>query len=586
MRDLPSFQRNGQGRVRADRPLFYGGADPITINKFEQLVNNYRTMQSNWLERGRGDDPSQDPRRDLADECGYPKHQWTSEEYHDLIMSEPLACLANELYPVETMEVIPEIYETDEEDVDTDWELAFAEFLKGSAGPEPSYLHQEQVSSFWSTLLCADILMGEGRHGGVLIGLKDGKRLDEPASRRKGQKVTFLQAFPEYLCRVSSYDLESSSSRFMMPERYSVTFSDPHEVSTGSSASESYTTEEVHHTRLVHLTDRWHTASSSRNYAIPRLRVVRDPILDYRKVRGSSAEMYYKGAFFGLHFGTHPQLGADVNFDVDAMRDMYEEYQNGLQRGLFTKGMTADPLSPTVITPDPQALIQLQSVAMKLRCPLRKLLGNEIGDLASTDDKFYWNSRKKARQQGHSTPSLIAPVVNRLINLGCLPEPEMKDKKSAVAPSLPRSSPVETERDVNTGKKKDSGGYRVRWPDIATQTEKEKAEVLLIRTQAYVAYVAGNVMELIPPLDYMVKWDSVNADDAQQMLDEAEELQIEKDEEAAALADEAGLIPDMTEEGFKEPTPEPDPDGELDRAIKLEQAKAKARPKPKPPGKK
>lgn len=518
--------------------MFYGDMDPITLNAFTKMVTNARTMQTQWLERHRGSDPNGDPRRDLDAECGYPTHQWTSEEYHDLIMREPLACLCNEIYPLESWQVLPQIYEVEDEDVETDLELAWLELPRNigyddSENAEKNYFVQEEGSSIYATCLCADILCGEGRHGAILIGLKDGKRLDEPASYKKDQRITFLQAFPEYLCRVTSFEMDDKSPRFGMPATYDITFADPREA-TGSSVAENYTTQTVHHTRVVHIVDRWHTATPSRVFAIPRLRVLRDPLLDIRKLRASDPEMYYKAAFMGLHFGTHPQLGADVFIDTEALKDMYEEYVNGLQRGVFTNGMTVDPLAPTISDPDPHFLLQVQNICAKTRVPKRTMLGSEIGERSSEEDKIRWNGRLRSRHHGHNTPSILAPLINRFIWLGCLPKPKKE--------------------------------VRAFWPDIATQTDAEKATALLTKTQAYAAYVAGNIAEIIPPLEYMTKIDTFDKETAEAIIEAAEELQIEQAEEDQALADEMGLEPEI--EGFTKPEPDP---------IELEREKAKAK---------
>lgn len=510
---------------RAERPLFYGGHDPITLNRVEALVNNLRTMQGAWLrDRGRG--PEDDRRRNLDDECGYPSQEWASEDYKDLINREPLACLCNELYPVESWSVLPNIYETEDAERGTEFETAWDELPQGM-GAERSHYGMEQGNPLYATMLTADILAGEGRHGGILLGVQDGKMLSEPAVYRKGQRLAWVRAFPEYLCRVTSFDMDEKSRRFGMPLSYDVTFSDPRDTAT-TGINENYTTTTVHWSRVVHIVDRWHKASTSANFADPRLRVVRDPILDVRKIRGSGAEGYYKACFVGLHFGTHPSLGADVDVQIEQLRDMYEEYVNGLQRGVFTNGMQVDQLMPGVVDPNPHILASLQAISMLLRIPMRILMGSERGELASGDDKIKWAARNNSRRHGHNTPNIVVPFVNRLINLGILPVPKE--------------------------------GFRVWWPEQETMTQKEKAEVLLTRTQAYAQYVANDIQAIVPPLDYMTKFDTMDEETATSIIEASEEIQAEQEAEVQKQADELGLVPDLTAEGFREPPPEPVPE--------------------------
>lgn len=533
------------------RPLFYGGPDPITLNKMRDLVTNLRTMNSEWLERrGRGD-PSQDPRRSLDAECGYPDGEWAAEDYHDLISREPLACLMNEFEALESWGVFPEVYDDEDEEVTTDFEYGWFD-LPSMMAPEPNYFEEQKGSALYSLMLLADIHCGEGRHGAIVLGLKDGKGMSEPVTPRQGMQLQWARSFPEYMCRITSFDTDPKSPRYMHPMTYDVTYAYPRDQ-TGSGITEGYTTESVHWSRVVHIGDRWHSAPNSVNMMVPRLRPIRDPLLDYRKVRASDAEGYYKAAFVGLHFGTHPQLGADVYVDTDSLKDMYEEYINGLQRAIFTNGMTVDSIAPGVSDPAPHLLAQVQAMCMKKRVPMRILMGSERGELASGDDKLKWNNTMRSRQHNHNTSSILAPFANRLVNLGVLPKPLQPNK---------------------SGTRK--GGAKCHWPDLASRTEKERVDILLTRTQAYQLYVANDIGSVIPPLDFMTKFDNFPPEEAQVIIDSAEEQQLQDEQDAQDLADEMGMEP-APPEGFQHPEPPaPTPEEEHRRALELEQAKAKA----------
>lgn len=542
--------------------MFYGGPDPITLNKMATLVKNVRSLSIGSSDTGRPLDPNQDPRRDLDDECGYPKHQWSCEEYKYLIDREPLACLLNEIEALESWKQIPSLYEDDDENVTTDFEYGWDE-LPYAMGVEKDHFEAGQGSNIWSTILCADIHCGEGRHGIILVSYKDGKDWSEPVTPRQGLEVRWMRSYPEYLARVTSFDTDPSSDRYMLPMIYDVQFSDPYE-SAGSGVQENYTTQSVHWSRVVHLCDRWHTAPTTINFSVPRIRPVRDPLLDYRKVRGSSAEMYYKAAFVGLHFGTHPQLGADVNVDTASLKDMYEEYINGLQRAIYTNGMTVDQLTPGVVDPNPQLLAQVQSIAMKKRIPMRILMGSERGELASGDDKVKWNDWMSSRRTMHNGPGILHPLVNRFINLGVLPAPR-RAKKSE--PTTDSTKPLpETPQSPTRQRKEPNGRVKTWWPDISSLTERERVDILLVRTQAYKEYVANDLQGIIPPLNYMTKFDNMDKEEAEVIIEDAEEAQAEIDEENAALAKEMGMDPVI--DGFEKPQPDP---------IELETEKAKAK---------
>ena len=508
---IPTTPRRTNNRAIAhiQRPMFYGGPDPITLNKMHLVINEVRTlMREQWDRVSRID-----PRRDLDEECGYPKHDLTPEGYRDLIATEPVAELVNAIYPLESWKSQPLVYDSDDPSDVTPFMDAL-NALPSTMGVEPSYHVQDSGNLLWPFLLNADILAGYGRYGIILIGLDDGQQdLRTPVVPRAGMRITFLQAFPEHLAKISAFDMNRGSRRYGMPIEYMIRMSDPQEQSN-TEINEPYTTEYVHWSRIVHITDKWHTASSSRIFAIPRCKPVLRPILDIKKVRGSSAEMYYKGAFFGLHFGTHPQLGPDADVDRESLEDMYEEYINGLQRALFTSGMTVDPLSPTVVGPREQIEVQLEAISIKTRTPKRVLMGSERGELSSEDDRKDYNTKLISREVMHNGPHVIVPLLDRLINFGCLPRPR-------------------------------NPGYRIWWPDLASLSEAEKAEVLLKRTQAYGTYVSQGVETAIPLRAYMTGFDGMSEEEADSIINTLAEGMEGESETSAPLLGLVGGVDAM-----------------------------------------
>lgn len=506
-----SKSRRTTALATVDRPLFYNGPDPILLNRMETLVNNITSLQREKLNTiGR-----LDRRRDLDDECGYPKTELDAQQYKELIYREPAASIVNDFFPLESWKSQPRAYEDVDTESETEWDAALNE-LPQKLNAEPSYYAGKVINPINEFLLRADMLSGYGRHGVIVIGVEDGKDWNEPITPRKNMELLSLHALPEHMAIVTQFETGDSNAltskeralarkRKGMPTQYQIMFNDP-EDATLSGISEPNNTIYVHWSRVVHIADFWHTASPSRIFARPRCSPSLNPILDIRKVRGSSGEIYYKGGFGGHHIGTHPQLGPDVDVNRDEVKDAYEEFINGLQRVFVSSGMTVDPLSPDVTDPTQYILVQMQAIALQMRTPLRILLGNETGERSTTEDRKRHNSNLHSRQHNYITPRIRIPFFDRLINVGVLPIPK--------------------------------NGYLDEWPDIASLSELEQADVLLKKTQAYAAYIAG-VEAVVPPIDYMTKFDKIPEDEAQAILDNAADA-LDNEETHTDPLDEEG----------------------------------------------
>lgn len=235
------------------------------------------------------------------------------------------------------------------------------------------------------------------------------------------RRLVFLRAFPEHLVQIVQYESNMASPRFGKPVRYLVTLNDPQEEMSGIGlpVASIY----VHWSRIIHVADTHHTATSSEVFAVPRQRPVLNRILDLRKLYSGSAEMYWRGAFPGLSLETHPTLGGDVDINAASLRSMMSNYMNGLQRYLALSGMSAKSLAPQVVDPGMQVDKQLDAICIKIAIPKRIFLGSERGELSSGQDDSTWNDRKSERQLNYLTPRIIVPFLDRLITIGVLPPP-------------------------------------------------------------------------------------------------------------------------------------------------------------------
>lgn len=261
-----------------------------------------------------------------------------------------------------------------------------------------------------------------------------------PTDKKKKaeRKLIFLRVFAEHLVQITQYETDFRSPRFGQPVMYLITLNDPRERHTGAGLSTAQV--RVHWTRVLHVAD---NLTSSEIFGVPRMRPVLNRLMDLDKIYGAGGEGYWKSCFSGLALTTHPQLGGDVKVDKKGLRDTVEDYQNGLQRYLLLMGMSAETLPPQAVDPTPYITICLEAICIQLGCPVRVFKGSERGELASSQDDSKWNDRIRGRQNGYVTPRVIIPFIDRLIQIGILPEPKQgKDEKQSgskikVAPPAP-----------------------------------------------------------------------------------------------------------------------------------------------------
>jgi hypothetical protein len=439
-----------------------------------------------------------DVRRNINHECGYPETESiTCEMLRELYDRDAIAARVVDLFPEECWQVTPWVYEDEDPSELTPFEQGLDDVVKGLRGT--SWFESEDGNPLWEHLLRADRLCGVGSYGVLLLGLDDGKDLSEPAEgvdergqktgNTTGRKLLFLREFDETLAKVDAYEADPTNPRYGQPTQYSLTFDDP--KLRKETSTQANVTKTVHWTRVVHVADNLGTSDL---FGVPRLQPVFNRVQDLRKLYGGSAEMYWKGAFPGMGLVTNPQLGSDVSFPTN-IKDTMEEYFNGLQRYLGISGVEPKMLSPTVVDPTGQVKLHLEAICIRLAIPMRVFLGSERGELASSQDSKAWTDRLRRRQNSWITPRLVCPVIDRLICLGVLPQPEK---------------------------------YMVEWPDIAAQTDAEKMQNALQKTQAIGSYIQGQLESIMTPMSYLTKVLDYSEEEASAILEEAEVNVAEK----------------------------------------------------------
>lgn len=463
-----------------------GFIDPILVNRFHNAINNATTLRS------QSGTHSFDRRRDINEECGFPEdNELTPERMKRLYERDALAARIVEVWPKECWKVQPEIYEIEDGTITTAFEQG-VQSLGASLVSEPGYYKEEEGNSINEYLLRADIMCGIGRYGVILLGLDDKKDLSEPYVPNPNdvgniQQLLFIRVFDESLAQISQRQVDKAQPRFGAPTLYNITFDNPDDMGALGTVGTQLSSN-VHWTRIIHVVD---NISSNEIVGQYRCKPVINDILTAQKSRWGSGEMFINGASPKLSFETHPQLGGDVIINKPRMKDEIEKTLRGLQQFWLLSGMTAKTIAPVAVDPKPFTDIAIQSICIKMGMPVPIFVGYEVGENAGTMNTVEWNKRIKERQTRQVTPRLICPFYNRLINLGIIAIPKQ--------------------------------GYKVYWPDISTDTDKDKAQLQSFRINIVVSYLKNGLDKLIPPVEFFVRFLEMKEDEAKMLVDKAQQ---------------------------------------------------------------
>jgi uncharacterized protein len=464
----------------------------LRSNQQQELIANYLISREGLLNKIYGDS-----RRDIDDECGYPK-TITVEQYRNMYDRELGKRVVN-VYPEETWAREPFIYETNDPTIpETAFESDWAELNKNLAGPGWGSSNDDQGHMMCHYMQRIDELSGIGHYGILFLGLDDGKDFSEPVAGinpKTGEqlddgpehRLMYVRTFDESLLSVRSYERDPTSPRFGQPTAYNVKFVDVKTEESGATAFQDSKDAKIHWTRCIHIAD---NRTNSEVFGVPRQRPVWNRLYDLRKVLGGTGEMHWKGGFPGISLETQKGL-EDAELDMAATRQMLWDYQNGLQRYLALVGMTAKSLDPQIADPSEPFDVEIKAICVIIGVPYRVFLGTEEAKLAGKQDDDRWGRRLMRRQQRYVSPQIIRPTIDRLINIRVLSAPN------------------------------ENRGYTIDWPSMIEVSDMDRAAVAKVRTEAYGEYTKSGVDTLIAPFEYLTKIHGMQEDMAQQILEAA-----------------------------------------------------------------
>lgn len=224
---------------------------------------------------------------------------------------------------------------------------------------------------------------------------------------------------------------DPTDPRFGMPESYQVDLGDERP------------TVQVHWERIIHIVgDVFDDELKSPSVLKQSL----NRIDDIEKILGASAEGYWRSAYQGLVISPPEINGQQASFsdDGEGLHKQIQRYIQNMSREIFT-GANIDTIDSSTEDPSGHLDSQYKPLASNHSIPQSILMGNETGERATTEDRAMWHERISEYREEFCKAQVLRPLIDRLIALNILPEPE--------------------------------GEYRIDWPAISEKSDKEEAEV-------------------------------------------------------------------------------------------------------------
>ncbi len=273
-------------------------------------------------------------------------------------------------------------------------------------------------TKLWGAMHRADRLARLNTFSLLLFGFDDGTAIKRPV--RKASKLLFVRAVGARQVRELTFDTNTKSPRFGLPEVYKIKFDDP----TSKVISESGVNVKnmkdivVHHSRVIHVVE---NPLEDIAFGIPIIEKCFNLLDDLLKVCGGTAEMYWLAGNRGI------QANIDKDMDVDpadaaALAEEIDEYMHQLRRFIKTRGVELKVLDSS--TPNPKEVFEMIVALLSgtTGIPRRILLGSEAGQLASEQDRANWAERIQERRALFATPNMLEPAMELLQIVGLIPE--------------------------------------------------------------------------------------------------------------------------------------------------------------------
>jgi len=291
-------------------------------------------------------------------------------------------------------------------------------------------------SKLYNALSRADKLVGIEPYSVLLLGFDDSSDLSTPVDANKVTDLLYVQPYGASRAQIKKWDEDTKSRHFGLPLLYEINPGQENNNSVTSAAASILNAAnisanlpnrkklKIHWTRILHIAE---NCLEDNIFGIPRLQIVNNYLDDLLKVVGGTSETYWITSNRGLQVDVDKEMELNED-DAAALEAELDEYIHNLRRVIRTRGVKIDNLGSNTPNPRDTFAMILSVISGTTGIPRRILVGSEIGQLASTQDRANWAERISERRQLFCEPVIVAPLIQRFASYGLLPDvPNDKD---------------------------------------------------------------------------------------------------------------------------------------------------------------
>lgn len=432
-----------------------------------------------------------DGKRDLYEALGYPK-QITFEQYWSQYSRQDIAGAIINRPVQDTWKGDFSVFNPD--DKNEALRKQFKELYK-KLQLKDKFIRLDKLSSLgqYGVLLLGfndvtpELILRRGRTEQKVIGYSD------PVNKSAALQLIYTMPYAENAVIISEWEKDNTSPRYGLPKMY--------DIMTSNQDGTTGNTIKVHYSRVLHVTGE---RLNSEVYGMPSLQRVFNRLMDIEKLVGGSAEMFWRGA----RPGYAGEVDKEFTMSAEAKENIQtqiEEYEHNLRRILINKGVKLESLQQQIADPANHLDIQIQMISAMTGIPKRILMGSELGELASSQDRSSWINYVNTRRQELAQPQIIEPFINLMMEYGILPMQQ----------------------------------YEIDWKELAGMTDAERAALMQTRVTTLKTYADSmNAINIIPEKIFLRTMLGLNDDEIAEIETELAEAMKQQQAEQATQEEE------------------------------------------------